>query len=70
MRTLIRFIGRYSLTVRWLYWRLSNHEYLWELFMFLRDTTLYHDKFKVSPPGERSTEAEDWIDKHIDEILR
>ena len=53
--------------VRYLYWRLSDHSYLWGIRHFL------YDNYQADPRSCTAIEikeAYNWIEKHFDEIFK
>lgn len=59
-------LGKRLRIVRYLFWKLSGHRYLWGIVTYL-DDHYEADPEPVTSEGVR--EASKWLDDHIDEIF-
>ena len=64
---IIYLLGTKFRIIRYLYWRLSKHRYLWGIRNFLRDNYIANPKSYILKDLKTS---EDWLDKHLEEIFK
>ena len=64
---LIWYIGRHIKIIRYLYWRFSNHKWLWGVVSWLDDNYIADPKPCTI---EDVREASGWLENHVNKIFQ
>jgi hypothetical protein len=66
IQILIWHVGKYSRIIRYLYWKISKHHWLWGIRGWLKDNYIADPK---PCTADDIKEASEWLDKHAHEIF-
>ena len=65
-KKLIWYIGKKSKFIRLLYYKLTKGAWLWGIIGWIKDNPVPSEEVN----NYLSSEATDWLDKHLDEIFK